>query len=724
MRRRRTFADGLRAAALAAWVLTGAAGPAAAAPLEPTPPERLYVRRPGPMIRAADAVISFAREVGAPLVLVTFDRTTFAPPPGDNEFRDGHDYPSDLETWVLAFQRGGAAPAPEIRVGATTSDRWVDVRASAAARAVRQDLEAASFTAPDGPRVEPATRWVARALARNGVPSAATVGAGRAAAVLVLITSEHLPEDLPAEASRAIGRREPWRTQLLPHGTSWDEEAIGAKLAAAACPLVVVAPEVRFLDEVPLPTLPALPWASRPTAESADAWLATTPPEPRPFGRSTPDDGLAPPHFPVLPDEAEPDPMASLLGGGRFHGDTPTWRPTRPPLHELAFPTDSPSGYGYWPFARAAARSGGRYVFYPFPPGDFLDVCPSDPRLEHELAPPLDPRARWPARVAADDATRALLEAQRMVFDVTPWADTLVGDDRRADAWDAFTQAKPPVAADRWQPRRFPWDDPIPDGVPLRKVADAIRWGERIATTTLPRYEAALARLDAAVEAMGDGVGTPPPPRAQADLLLGRSWFAMSAFHLHALSIYLRELRSFFPPGTPAEPSELVVTYVPTIRLSDVLEGYEGRTVPPAWETSRRQPPPADIPRWQSNLLAIPRREPAYRALRSWDRVVERLDPRLLRDAMRVRVTADAVMRRFGRSPHGWVTYYADLYTFVWAPGNGPRSVLRRIGSAPVPPATTPPDAGGTTTPDDDPLPTPPGGTPRPGSGSGGPTTK
>jgi hypothetical protein len=68
MRRRRTFADGLRAAALAACVLTGAAGPAAAAPLEPTPPERLYVRRPGPMIRAADAVISFAREVGAPLV--------------------------------------------------------------------------------------------------------------------------------------------------------------------------------------------------------------------------------------------------------------------------------------------------------------------------------------------------------------------------------------------------------------------------------------------------------------------------------------------------------------------------------------------------------------------------------------------------------------------------------------------------------------------------------
>ncbi|MBL9087878.1 MAG: hypothetical protein JNM10_12145, partial [Planctomycetia bacterium] len=77
MRRRRTFADGLRAAALAACALTGAAGPAAAAPLEPTPPERLYVRRPGSIRGAVDAALAFAKGSGAEKVVVAFERTTF-----------------------------------------------------------------------------------------------------------------------------------------------------------------------------------------------------------------------------------------------------------------------------------------------------------------------------------------------------------------------------------------------------------------------------------------------------------------------------------------------------------------------------------------------------------------------------------------------------------------------------------------------------------------------
>ncbi|MBL9086399.1 MAG: hypothetical protein JNM10_04590, partial [Planctomycetia bacterium] len=639
----------------------------------------------------------------------------------DNEFSDGHDFRGDLAAWVDAFGAGAAATSLDVRVGTTASSQWADARDAGALASVRADLAKASWTAPDTPRVVTASRWVERALARNDVPSSALVGAGRAAAVLVLIASEQLPEDTTARLREVVGRRDAWRSQLLPPGGSWDEEAVGARLAAAACPLFVVAPEVRFLDEMPLPTLPALPWASRPWARDPPRfeWIELdlfppTPPLPGPDAPTTPYDGVPPRRHRVVR-----EPRA-----GRFAAWTPLWFPRMPRTGRLAFPADSPSGYGYWPFARVAARSGGRYAFYPFPPAEFLDVCPADAHLLNELTPCLDARSRWPARVAADDATRALLEAQRMVLDVTPWADGVLREDGRGDAWAAFTQAKPPVAADRWVPRRFPWDDPIPDGADLRRLADAIRWGERIATTVLPRYEAALARLDAAVEAMGDGVGTPPPPRAQADLLLGRCWFAMSAFHLHALSIYLREIRTFLPPGTPAEPSELVVTYVPTIRLSDVLEGYEGRTMPAAFETSKQRPAPADIPRFQSNILDIEGRDPAYRALRSWDRVVERLDPRLLRDAVRVRATAAAVMRRFARSPHGWAAYYAELDTFVWSPGLGDRS--RRIlwGSPDLPPATTPSDGGGATTPDDDPVPTPPGGTPRPGSGSGGPTTK
>ena len=718
MRRRRTFADGLRAAALAAWVLTGAAGPAAAAPLEPTPPERLYVRRPGSIRGAADAALSFAKGLGAPKVVVVFERSTFGPPPGDHEFRDGHDYAGDLGDWVEAFGAAGAASGLEVRVGSTISDRWTDARATGALDAVLADFARQSWTAPGTPALPSASRWVERALARNDVPSAALVPAGRAAAALVFVASERLPEDAAPGSRARRGRQDPWRSLLAAPGTSFDEEAVSARLAAAACPLVVVAPEVRFLDEVALPTLPAAPWASRPSVLSLPSLELLDPPFPRP--PPGPDAPRTPSDVPSFPRVRVGPPVVE----GRFAALTPFWR-TRARLDgRLAFPTDSPSGYGYWPFARAAARSGGRYVFYPFPAGEFRDVCPSDPHLLADLTPELVARTRWPARVAADDATRALLEAQRMVLDVTPWDEAWPASPRRADAWAAFTQAGPPVAADRWAPRRFPFDVILPAGVSPSSIADVERVGERLERETLPRYEVALARLDAAVEAMRDGVGPPPPLRAQADLLLGRCWFAMSAFHLHALAIYLREIRAFFPPGTPPEPTELVVTYVPAIRLSDVLEAYDGRAMPARYETTKQVPLRPAVPRWQSNVLALDVADPAYRALRPWDRVVERLDPRLLRDATRVRDTAAAVMRRFGRAPHGWVTYYAEVCTFVWDPVRADRTMQYRWGPIGVPPATTPPDAGGATTPDDDPLPTPPGGTPRPGSGSGGPTTK
>ena len=83
------------------------------------------------------------------------------------------------------------------------------------------------------------------------------------------------------------------------------------------------------------------------------------------------------------------------------------------------------------------------------------------------------------------------------------------------------------------------------------------------------------------------------PRRDHALLLAARFDYAMSAFHLHALSLYMQEIERFRPPDFPKHVLQYVVTYVPTIRMSDVLDGYEKRVLPDAGEVEFAPPPPS-----------------------------------------------------------------------------------------------------------------------------------
>ena len=181
-------------------------------------------------------------------------------------------------------------------------------------------------------------------------------------------------------------------------------------------------------------------------------------------------------------------------------------------------------------------------------------------------------------------------------------------------------------------------------------------------------------------------------PRSVANLHLTRFWFAMSAFHLEAYSIYAREWRRFLPPAMEGHVERIYVTYVPTIRMSDCLDAYDGRALAAEQEGAYVRWVPQDAPGYQGNLLKIPPDDPNYRAKRSFDRVLLHLDPRLRRRALwMIRSGAD-VMKRYARTGWGWTTYYADAYTFVFKPveverGSRPAS---GEGSSRPPAPTTP----------------------------------
>ena len=105
----------------------------------------------------------------------------------------------------------------------------------------------------------------------------------------------------------------------------------------------------------------------------------------------------------------------------RFTSRTPQFFPSM--AWASFFNADSPSGYGYWPFARAAAATGGAYVFYPFSSRKWLDVCPRDDSLVDAMAPELVPVPMLATKLRADPAVRALARATAIVQDATPWTD-------------------------------------------------------------------------------------------------------------------------------------------------------------------------------------------------------------------------------------------------------------------------------------------------------------
>jgi hypothetical protein len=341
---------------------------------------------------------------------------------------------------------------------------------------------------------------------------------------------------------------------------------------------------------------------------------------------------------------------------------TPFWYGSFTSGDERLFQTDVPSGYGAWELARVAAATGGRYLFYPFPKSDFLDVLPYDASLLSDLAPGYASRARCAAEREGDDVLRALLAAEAQVLARTPWADTW-GRGRAAKRWGAFSGSSPLALTDGWRARRKPYDV-VPAGDAKTIEADGARLAE-----VLPAYERAIEVLERAHYAWKAGAFRGLPRRDHALLLSARFDYAMSAFHLHALSLYMQEIERFRPPGFEKHTLSYYVTYVPTIRMSDVLEGYERRVLSDALEERFSRPPGAGgLHRWQGNLLAIPETDPMYRAQRVPMNVLQYLDPRLVPAALRMVAAARDVMEAYGRSPHGAVVYYSEAYTFVWKP--------------------------------------------------------
>jgi hypothetical protein len=399
------------------------------------------------------------------------------------------------------------------------------------------------------------------------------------------------------------------------------------------------------------------------------------------------DAGRFRPTTPTTPDDGRHPGIVTVEDGGlRYVSTTPVW--FKMFCGSVPFNDHAPSGYGYWPYARAAARTHGRYLFYPFPPSRWLDVCPRDGALVEDLAPPLVPRARLLDGLRADPVVRVLARASALVFDETPWSDTFVGG-RMARSWTAVPATGPWRLEKHGTCRRKPFDDA------LQGSEDGIqRLGVHLAEDVLPRYDQAIALLDAAVAKFHPGAGG-VSPRSHADLLLTRFWLLMSAFHLHAYALYAQEVERFVPPAMKGHVDRIVVTYVPTIRMSDCLPAYDGRELGLDGESDYARWTPGDARGYQGNILDVPAEDPNYRARRHLATVLRYLDPRLRHRALRMIEAARDVMARYGRTGWGWTTYYSDAYTFVFKPVAVRRGNQPSHGGGRPPPRPSTPQGGG-----------------------------
>jgi hypothetical protein len=397
-----------------------------------------------------------------------------------------------------------------------------------------------------------------------------------------------------------------------------------------------------------------------------------------------------------------PGRAAPESGGRRYLAATPVWFDV---FGNVRISNGhAPSGYGTWPLARTAARTGGRYVFYPFPEGEWLDTCPSDLSRLDELAPELVSRTRYLSRRAGDPALDVLCRASALVEPVTPWADGAFGF-RAASGWSSFERAAPLAMERDAFLRRFPWDNALSES-----EQEMQRRGVRILEQVLPRYDDAARLVEDAYVRSATGRMDGAHPRSVANLCLARFHLAMSAFHLEAYGLYAREVERLVPDSMKGHVERIHVTYVPTIRMSDCLDAYDGRVLTAADEERYARWVPEDAPGYQGNLLEIPADDPNYRARRGLDRVLEHLDPRLRRRALLTIRAASDVMRRYGKTGWGWTTYYADAFAFVFQPVETERGHRPATGESA--PAAKPPT-----------TPVGPDGTPG-GSAPGGPKTK
>lgn len=670
-----------------------------------------------------------AERLEASQVLVAFDIATFAPPAGLTEFSMQYAFFRDLSRWLAALADWAKRAEISLRGTSSLAPFSVDLTEGGALERLRELVERRWWEGDQVTELEPAARWMKRLLDRT--ESALGASTTRGPRLLVLVSGAVTPERwIPAH--RTFGWESEWRTKLRPVGEYFDEQAVGTVLQREGCRLYVVAPEAYFGDFSPMPEMPPLPWAARPQFPPEDLFRRIAgvrggagpapAPAPRPGGareemraqldralRDTiPDpterrrtieemlDRMEQPSLPGAPPSTTtpggrtrplPAVMRPDAAALRFVASTPLW--FRMVAGNLPFANHAPSGYGVWPFARAAARTKGRYLFYPFPESRWLDRCPADHALLNRLAPELVNRTRYVTLRKGDPARDALGRATALVVDDTPWADVLPFH-RSEDQWTSFLRTRPLRLQPDLPLRHLPFDVPLTDD-----EQDVANRGERIHETTLPLYDQAMGILDEAIAAVECGEDDRSHPRSVADLRLARFWFAMSAFHLEAFSIYARELERFIPESMRGHVDYVAITYVPTIRLSDCLEGYEKRSLTLADEAVYGRWLPERAPGYQGNLLNIPADDPYYRAKRSLASVLRYLDPRLRPRAEDMIQAAKNVMRTYALTGWGWTTYYSDAYAFIFWPVEVPRGHRPTRGGGRTPDAPTTPRGPG-----------------------------
>ncbi len=720
----------------------------APAPAEEVRSKDVYVRRRVTIAKTVRWLMLEASRLGVGQMLVVFDMASFAPPPGVTEFSGEYLFTDDLPAWLDALGNDVAMAECPVRVTSSLAPKSIPVGDPGWAQALRRLVQRPWWDGDAVGEVEPAWRWMNRLLQRTESGIGTVRGDSRR--MLVLVTGNVTPERWTFVGNRPAWETE-WRAKLLPLGEYWDQEAIAARLVADGCRFYAVAPEAHFGDFRPFVELPQTPWAARPQFPPQHRFAPgdTGPPvTAMPFDEETTRRLLDEALKKQFPDPAErrreveralarmrkaqggrggldrrreraggrdrpttPGPSAIPPGGGpprlhssgwRFESHTPYWFPRYDDA--CFFNNHAPSGYGYWPFARVCAKTKGRYFFYPFPPSKWLDVCPRDGNLLDRLAPELIHETKYLSRRKGDRAHDAVARAANVVVGDTPWADGY-WHQQSDSGWSSFRRVSPLAFNPDWSLRKKPFDDVFHKW--QGTVDDFIRIGHDLQDNVLPKYDKALMILDEALAAEAAG-NRRSHPRAVADLHLARYWFSMSAFHLAALGMYAVEVERFIPESMIGNVERLWVTYIPTIKMSDCLDAYDGRTLSLEGE--------AKYARWviphqrlqQGNILLIDAEDPDFRAKRSLASVLKHVDARLHRRAIDMIHSAKRVMRRYAMSGWGWSTYYSVAYTFVFQPvpfARGPRP--SRGGDEPPPPPVTPSGPGTT-----------PGG-----SGGGGPAS-
>ncbi len=550
-----------------------------------------------------------AERVEASQVLFVFDAATFAPPPGLTEFSMQYAFFQDLGRWCRELETWAGRAEISLRGTSSLAPLSIDLTEAGALERLQTLVQRSWWKGEAVTELEPAARWMKHLLARTeSALGGATTHGPR---LLVLVSGAVTPERwIPAH--RTPGWESAWRTKLRPVGDYFDEQAVGTMLQREGCRLYVVAPEAYFGDFSPMAEMPPLPWAARPEFPPDDllgriANRRGGGTGARPPSRDTQRQALDEMLKGVIPDpEARRKAVEAALE-----------------QMDAAPPPTTPGRSG----AAASLRGAYRHAGNPLRGGDAHLV--SDDRRACSLRQSRTLRLR---RVAlgpgrGEDAG----EVRLLPIRVLAVARSVSGRPRahqspgaRAGEPHAVRDAaegRSRAGCDRTSGRSGGGRHAL-GGLPRRTIAPVSsgrascgrapcvwtgrsrcgscrstsrspttsrtsrRWGSastrRCCRSTTGRLRSSTTRSPTS----SAGRTTVPIRGRVADLRLARFWFAMSAFHLEAFSIYARELDRFIPASMKGHVDYIAITYVPTIRMSDCLEGYDPRSLTLAEEAA------------------------------------------------------------------------------------------------------------------------------------------